>query len=184
MRDPQLFREISADLAREAAVEGDPVGWRLRNHFGLGRDLVGKVREEFCRFAYLTRIAEAPLAAPPVLAELWHGKAREIAGGGSGGAESKPHGLWNLARSAAYGRTLDLYRAEFGTLPPRRIWPLQEDLIRAIRVFWVMLGGCGLGCLGAWFVLGWVAGAGVGIFGLCVSWLTFWAPLAVTRPGD
>ena len=184
MRDSQLFREISADLVRAAAVEGDSVGRYLASQFGLGKEKSGEVQEEFCRFVYLLRIAQAPLAAPPVLAALWHefSPAREQ-GGGRGHREPLTTGLWSLAKSPAYRQTLDLYQAEFGA-PPPRVWPSPGGLIRTFFVNVVMLGGFVLASLATFLGLEWSAVSGVGVCGLCILWLHFFGPMGMTGPEE
>ena len=185
MKDPQLFRELTANQAAATAICRDPLGQYLGKTFGLGKARRTEVLEEYCRFRYLTLIADAPLAPPPILSELWQHNRSDF--DSTDNCVRLFSGIFcprELSKSPDYHRALSLYQDEFGQPPPPAVWPSPNDLIITSHMTVALIGGFLVVILGAVSDLDWLGFAGIAIFGVGFFWLGFWAPLGVTRPGD
>lgn len=134
MRDPELWIRISDCHPDE--VEADlTFSGRLARENGWSHHFADRVIVEYLRFAYLSRLGEGMVTPSDEVDQAWHlhltytrhywGAFKAALGGPLHHMPTRGGDDQGALFKAAYARTLDLYRAEFGE-PPEDIWPPEE----------------------------------------------------------
>jgi hypothetical protein len=159
MRDSALWDELRTGLVTRGRTKADLTAY-LRTTYGCSAKSAEDVFEEYLKLLYLVSIAEVPCAAPPVLQDLWYEDGQtsllEIETGDAISARDFKRfaHLGSRADHGVYAETFDMYVTEFGSRPPRSIWP---DFRRNRVDNWfvvIFLTGCILGAFSEVFDVG------------------------------
>lgn len=131
MLDEDLWHRLQAFEFDDPEAE-EPFSAKLARSEAWSPEYTASVIEEYRRFVYLTQVSDKPITPSEVIDLVWHMHLTFTRSYWDGMCEgvlgAKLHhepasGPSELSRyQAQYKETLKLYKREFGTRPPKKVW--------------------------------------------------------------